>query len=79
MARIPVAQSRPGGLFVGSTPVLSLDQLRGEPLAFDDELGELRRETAKARVWVKGRLISVQWPRLAGGWIIITQYRVPAR
>lgn len=76
---IPLAHWVGGTLKVGSTPVLSPDQLREGVFGTDKKLGELRRETKNARVWVKADVVTVQWPSTDGGWRTISQYRVPAR
>lgn len=75
---IPLAHWDGSTLRVGTTPVLSPDQLNDGVLDTDKNLGELRRETKNARVWVKGAVVTVQWPG-PEGWRIINQYRVPAR
>lgn len=78
--KIPTAHWDGSTLRVGTTPVLSLEQLlRGQLLGEDPKLGELWRETAHARVWVKGNLITVQWPNTKGSWRTMQQYYEPLR
>lgn len=77
--RIPLAHWEGTTLKVGSTPVLSPDQLGSEILDFDDAFGQLRRETRFARIWFKKDVITVQWPGSKGGWRQVSQYRVPRR